>query len=73
MPLREEARLYLLGDCQVVSGLALGLQPFRFRTALRLNSARRFVDLNQRESISVDIFENCVPRLPPPPQRLRGR
>src|SRR5262245_7214059 len=73
VPLWEEARLYLLGDCQVVSGLALGLQPCRFRTALRLNSTRRIVDLKQREAISVDIFENGVPRLPPPPRRLRGR
>src|SRR5262249_36603167 len=73
MPLREEARLYLLGDCQVVSSLALGLQLCRFRTALGLNSACRLVDFNQREAISVHIFEKGVPRLPLPPRRLLRR
>src|SRR5215469_15960937 len=45
IPLWEEARLYLLGDCQVVSGLALDLRPGRFRTTLRLKSARGIIDL----------------------------
>src|SRR5262249_34372225 len=53
MPLREEARLDLLGDCQVVSGLALGLHLCGFRTALGLDSTCRLVDFNQREAISV--------------------
>src|SRR5262245_47016884 len=73
MPLREEARLYLLGDCQVVSDLALGLQLCRFRKALGLNSTCRLVDLDQREAISIHILEKGVPRLPPPPRRLRRR
>src|SRR5262249_45548521 len=68
MPLREEARFSLLGDCQVVSGLALGLQLCRFRTALGINSTCRLVDFDQRETISVHIFEKGVPRLPPPPR-----
>src|SRR5262249_25569735 len=71
MPLREEARLYLLGDCQIVRGLALGLLLCRFRTALGLDSTCRLVDFNQREAISVHIFEEGEPRLPPPPRRLR--
>ena len=62
--------MYLLGDCHVVHGLALGLQPCRIRTALSLDSTRRLVDLNQRETVSVHIFEKGVPRLPPPPGRL---
>src|SRR5262249_38289510 len=71
MPLGKQARLYLLCDCQVVGGLALGLQPCRIRTTLRLNSSSRLVDLNKRETIPVHIFEKGVPRLPPPPRRLR--
>src|SRR5262249_45827572 len=67
MALREEARLYLLGDCQVVGGPALGLQLCRFGTTLGLYSTCRLVDFNQREAISVHIFENSVPFLPPPP------
>src|SRR5262249_11039788 len=73
MPLRQEARLYLLRDCQVARGLALGLQPCSVRTALSLKSTRRFVDFNKREAVPVDIFEKGVPRLSPPPRRLRRR
>src|SRR5262249_19080883 len=64
MPLWQEARLYLLGDCQVVSGLALCLQLCRLRTALLLKSARGIVDLNKRETVPVHIFEKGEPRLP---------
>ena len=55
-PLWEQARLYLLGDCQVVRGLALGLQLCRIRAALRLKSTRRLVDFNERETVPVYIF-----------------
>ena len=55
-----------------MSGLALGLQPCRFRTALRLKSARGIIDLNKRVTVPVHIFEKGEPRLPPPPRRLRG-
>src|SRR5262249_18435634 len=72
IPLWEEARLYLLGDCQVVSGLTLGLQRSRFRTALRLKSASGIIDLNKRETVPVHIFEKGETRLPPPPRRLCG-
>src|SRR5262245_13955160 len=71
MPLWEEARLYLFSDCQVVRDLAPGLQPCCICTALSLDSSRRLVDLNKREKIPVHIFEKGVPRLPPPPRRLR--
>jgi hypothetical protein len=47
----EEARLHLLGDRQVVRDLTPSLQPRRIRTALRLKSTRRLVDLNKREMV----------------------
>jgi hypothetical protein len=70
MPLWEEARLYLLRDGQIVRGLPFGLHPCRIRTAFRLKSTRRLVDLNKVETVPVHIFEKGVPRLPPSKGRL---
>src|SRR5205823_4846426 len=60
----------LLGDCQVVRSLALRFQLGRLGAALCLQSARRLIELNQRETVSIHIFKNRVPRLPASPGRF---
>src|SRR6266566_2255916 len=71
LPLRKQTGLHFLGDCQVVRGLALRFQPGGFGAALCFQRARRLIELNQRETVSVRIFKNRVPRLPVSPGRFR--
>ena len=42
------------------SNLALRFQPGGLGAALRFQRARRFIELNQRKTVSVDIFKKCV-------------
>src|SRR2546430_12759789 len=62
LALRKQTGLHLLGDCQVVSSLALRLQPGGLGAALCFQRARCVIELNQRETVSVHIFKNRVPR-----------
>src|SRR6266853_1563325 len=71
--LRKQTGLHLLGDCQLVRSLALRFQPGGFGTALCFQRARRLIELNQRETVSVRIFKNRVPRLPVSPGRFHWR
>src|SRR5438874_7073308 len=58
LALRKQTGLHLLGDCQVVRSLALRFQLGRLGAALCLQSARRLIELNQRETVSIHIFKN---------------
>src|ERR1700732_1398422 len=68
--LRKQTGLHLLGDCQLVRSLALRFQPGGLGTALYFQRARRLIELNQRETVSFQIFKNRVPRLPASPGRF---
>src|SRR6516164_1190140 len=60
LALRKQTGLHLLGDCQVVRGLALRFQPGGLVAALCFQRARRLIELNQRETVSVHILKECV-------------
>ena len=45
LALRKQTALHLLGDCQVVRGLALRLQPGGLGAALCFQRARRLINL----------------------------
>src|ERR1700746_2527813 len=68
--LRKQTGLHLLGDCQFARSLALRFQPGGLGTALCFQRARRLIELNQRETVSVRIFKNRVLRLPVSPGRF---
>src|SRR5215470_17452662 len=73
LALWKQTGLDLLGNCQVVGGLALGFQPGGLDTALCFQRARRLIELNQRKTVSVDILKNRIPGLPASPRRFHGR
>src|SRR5215469_14447848 len=73
LALRKQTGLDLLGNCQVVRRLALCLQPGGLGAALGFEAARCLIELNDRETVSVHIFKNRVPRLPASPGRLHWR
>src|SRR6516165_11464937 len=60
LALRKQTGLHLLGDCQVVRGLALRFQPGDLGAALCFERARRLIELNQRETVSVHILKKRV-------------
>src|SRR6516225_884299 len=68
--LRKQAGLHLLGDSHVVRGLALCLQLGSLSAALCFQRARRVIDLNDGETITIHIFKNGVRRLATSPRRL---
>src|SRR5215470_11516921 len=68
--LRKQTGLHLLGDCQVVGGLTLRFQPGGLGAALCFQRARRLIELKQRETVSVHIFKNRIPRSPASPGRF---
>src|SRR5689334_9293124 len=70
LTLRKKTSLDLLGDCQVMRGLAFGFQSGSLGAAFRFQRARRIIVLNQRKTVSVHIFKNCVPGLPASPGRF---
>src|SRR5437867_8812632 len=70
LALREQAGLHLLGDCQVVCSLALGLQFGSLGAPLGLQPARCPIELNHGKPVPVDIFKNRVPRLNSSPGRF---
>src|ERR1700682_6393095 len=55
--LREESRLHLFGDLQLVRGTAFRFKLCRRRAPLRLHCLGHLVEAHQGERIPVDIFE----------------
>src|ERR1700747_530725 len=72
LALWKQTGLHLLGDCQVVRSLALRFQLAGLCAALCFQRARRLIELNQRKTVSFQIFKNRVPRLPASPGSFHG-
>src|SRR5262249_41670627 len=73
LALRKQTRLDLLGDFQLVRGLALRFQLGGPGAALVFQRARRLINLNQRKTVPVHIFKNREPCSPASPGRLHWR
>src|SRR5215469_3699049 len=70
--LRKQTGLHLLGDGHFAGSLTLRLQLGGLGAPLCFQCARRLIDLNEGETVSIHIFKNGVPRLPTSPGRLHG-